>query len=208
MATDYNSIMDDDNDIEDDYDLDDDDLDDDGADRELMSNGRKKIVAAAAGLVIIVVVAFALSFFAGDNSKPEAPTPRASSQASSAPAATQGSSSSGLGLSGSNGNSIELTNTIKAFGQAVYSGDGQSVYNMTSQRCRSSVEDAQAFADSYVAQAGKGFKVKDLTYENDAPKLGVSFVTYKVKNNESASLNVYFLWDRGAGAWVMDSCNL
>lgn len=206
--TDYNSIMDDDNDIEDDYDLDDDDMDDDGSERGPMSNGRKKIIAAVAGLGIIAIVAFALSFFAGDNSKTEAPTPRASSQASSAPAATQGSSSSGLGLSGSNGNSIELTNTIKAFGQAVYSGDGQSVYNMTSQRCRSSVEDAQAFADSYVAQAGKGFKVKDLTYENDAPKLGVSFVTYKVKNNDTASLNVYFLWDRGAGAWVMDSCNL
>ena len=202
--TDYNSIMDDDNDIEDDYDLDDDDLDDDGSERGPMS----KIIAAVAGLGIIAIVAFALSFFAGDNSKTEAPTPRASSQASSAPAATQGSSSSGLGLSGSNGNSIELTNTIKAFGNAVYSGDGQSVYNMTSQRCRSSVEDAQAFADSYVAQAGKGFKVKDLTYENDAPKLGVAFVTYKVKNNDAASLNVYFLWDRGAGAWVMDSCNL
>ena len=173
-----------------------------------MSNGLKKIIAAAAGLVIIAVVAFALSFFAGDSSKTEAPTPRASSQASSTPAATQGSGSSGLGLSGSNGNSIELTNTIKAFGNAVYTGDGQAVYNMTSQRCRSSVEDAQAFADSYVAQAGKGFKVKDLTYENDAPKLGVSFVTYKVKNNDTASLNVYFLWDRGAGAWVMDSCNL
>lgn len=206
--TDYNSIMDDDNDIEDDYDLDDDDLDDDGSERGPMSNGLKKIIAAAAGLVIIVVVAFALSFFAGDSSKTEAPTPRASSQASSTPAATQGSGSSGLGLSGSNGNSIELTNTIKAFGNAVYTGDGQAVYNMTSQRCRSSVEDAQAFADSYVAQAGKGFKVKDLTYENDAPKLGVSFVTYKVKNNDTASLNVYFLWDRGAGAWVMDSCNL
>ena len=202
--TDYNSIMD--GDIEDDYNLDDDNMDDDGAKRGPMSNGRKKIIAAAAGLAIIV--AFALSFFAGDSSKVEAPTPRASSQASSTPAATQGSGSSGLGLSGSNGNSIELTNTIKAFGQAVYSGDGQSVYNMTSQRCRSSVEDAQAFADSYVAQAGKGFKIKDLTYENDAPKLGVSFVTYKVKNNDTASLNVYFLWDRGAGAWVMDSCNL
>ena len=204
--TDYNSIMD--GDIEDDYNLDDDNMGDDGAKRSPMSNGRKKIIAAAAGLAIIVVVAFALSFFAGDSSKVEAPTPRASSQASSAPAATQGSGSSGLGLSGSNGNAIELTNTIKAFGQAVYSGDGQSVYNMTSQRCRSSVEDAQAFADSYVAQAGKGFKIKDLTYENDAPKLGVSFVTYKVKNNDTASLNVYFLWDRGAGAWVMDSCNL
>ena len=204
--TDYNSIMDDD--IEDDYNLDDDNMGDDGAKRSPMSNGRKKIIAAAAGLAIIVVVAFALSFFAGDSGKTEAPTPRASSQASSAPAATQGSGSSGLGLSGSNGNAIELTNTIKAFGQAVYSGDGQSVYNMTSQRCRSSVEDAQAFADSYVAQAGKGFKIKDLTYENDAPKLGVSFVTYKVKNNDTASLNVYFLWDRGAGAWVMDSCNL
>ena len=206
MATDYNSIMD--GDIEEDYNLDDDNMDDDGAKRGPTSNGRKKIIAAAAGLAIIVVVAFALSFFAGDSSKVEAPTPRASSQASSAPAATQGSGSSGLGLSGSNGNAIELTNTIKAFGQAVYSGDGQSVYNMTSQRCRSSVEDAQAFADSYVAQAGKGFKIKDLTYENDAPKLGVSFVTYKVKNNDTASLNVYFLWDRGAGAWVMDSCNL
>ena len=206
MATDYNSIMD--GDIEDDYNLDDDNMDDDGAKRGPMSNGRKKIIAAAAGLAIIVVVAFALSFFAGDSSKVEAPTPRATSQASSAPAATQGSGSPGLGLSGSNGNAIELTNTIKAFGQAVYSGDGQSVYNMTSQRCRSSVEDAQAFADSYVAQAGKGFKIKDLTYENDAPKLGVSFVTYKVKNNDTASLNVYFLWDRGAGAWVMDSCNL
>lgn len=204
--TDYNSIMD--GGIEDDYNLDDDNMDDDGAKRGPMSNGRKKIIAAAAGLAIIVVVAFALSFFAGDSSKVEAPTPRVSSQASSAPAATQGSGSSGLGLSGSNGNAIELTNTIKAFGQAVYSGDGQSVYNMTSQRCRSSVEDAQAFADSYVAQAGKGFKIKDLTYENDAPKLGVSFVTYKVKNNDTASLNVYFLWDRGAGAWVMDSCNL
>lgn len=204
--TDYNSIMD--GDIEDDYNLDDDNMDDDGAKRGPVSNGRKKIIAAAAGLAIIVVVAFALSFFAGDSSKVEAPTPRASSQASSAPAATQGSGSSGLGLSGSNGNAIELTNTIKAFGQAVYSGDGQSVYNMTSQRCRSSVEDAQAFADSYVAQAGKGFKIKDLTYENDAPKLGVSFVTYKVKNNDTASLNVYFLWDRGSGAWVMDSCNL
>lgn len=207
--TDYNSIMDDDNDIEDDYDLDDDDMDDDGSERGPMSSGLKKIIAAGAGLTIIAVVGFALSFFAGDSGNTEAPTPRASSQASSAPAATQqGSSSSGLGLSGSNGNSIELTNTIKAFGQAVYSGDGQSVYNMTSQRCRSSVEDAQAFADSYVAQAGKGFKIKDLTYENDAPKLGVSFVTYKVKNNDTASLNVYFLWDRGAGAWVMDSCNL
>lgn len=206
--TDYNSIMDDDNDIEDDYDLDDDDLYDDEGKHSGMSNGLKKIIAAAAGLVIIVVVAFALSFFASDSSKTEAPTPRASSQASSTPAATQGSSSSGLGLSGSNGNSIELTNTIKAFGNAVYTGDGQAVYNMTSQRCRSSVEDAQAFADSYVAQAGKGFKVKDLTYENETPKLGVSFVTYKVKNNDTASLNVYFLWDRGAGAWVMDSCNL
>lgn len=206
--TDYNSIMDADNDIEDDYDLDDDDLDDDGSERGPMSNGRKKIIAAVAGLGIIAIVAFALSFFAGDSGKTEAPTPRASSQASSAPAATQGSGSSGLGLSGSNGNSIELTNTIKAFGNAVYSGDGQSVYNMTSQRCRSSVEDAQAFADSYVAQAGKGFKVKDLTYENETPKLGVSFVTYKVKNNDTASLNVYFLWDRGSGAWVMDSCNL
>lgn len=202
--TDYNSIMDDD--IEDDYDLDDDDLDDDEGKHSGMSNGLKKIIAAAMGIGIIVVTAFALSFFAGgDDSKTEAPTPRASSQASSAPA---GSSSSGLGLSGSNGNSIELTNTIKAFGNAVYTGDGQAVYNMTSQRCRSSVEDAQAFADSYVAQAGKGFKVKDLTYENETPKLGVSFVTYKVKNNDTASLNVYFLWDRGAGAWVMDSCNL
>lgn len=206
MATDYNSIMDDD--IEDDYNLDDDDLDDDEGKHSGMSNGLKKIIAAAVGIGIIVVTAFALSFFAGDSSKTEAPTPRASSQASSTPAATQGSGSSGLGLSGSNGNSIELTNTIKAFGNAVYTGDGQAVYNMTSQRCRSSVEDAQAFADSYVAQAGKGFKVKDLTYENETPKLGVSFVTYKVKNNDTASLNVYFLWDRGAGAWVMDSCNL
>ena len=72
--TDYNSIMDDDNDIEDDYDLDDDDMDDDGSERGPMSNGRKKIIAAVAGLGIIAIVAFALSFFAGDSGKTEAPT--------------------------------------------------------------------------------------------------------------------------------------
>lgn len=207
MATDYNSIMDGD-DVEDDYDLDEDDMDAD-EDGEADNGLKKKIIVAIAGVITIIVVAFALSFFAGGgDEKPEAPAPRAASQDNSAPAATQGPGSSGLGLSGSNGNSLELVNTIKAFGNAVYEGDGRAVYNMTSQRCRSSVGDAQAFADSYVAQAGKGFKTKDLSYENDEPRLGVSFVTYKVKNNESATLNVYFLWDRGSGAWVMDSCNL
>lgn len=206
MATDYNSVMDSD-DVEDDYDLDD-DLDDEEGENGLMGNGlKKKIIAGVVGVIVIFGVIFSLWAFAGgeDEAKVEAPAPRASSQDGGAAA---GQGASGLGLSGSNGNSIELTNTIKAFGNAVYTGDGRAVYNMTSQRCRSSVGDAQAFADSYAAQAGKAFKVKDLEYRNEEPRLGVAFVTYEVKGNKSATLNVYFIWDRGTGAWVMDSCNL
>lgn len=168
----------------------------------------KKIVIVIAAVIALVLVGTLAKSLMGGN---EEPTPAQDMQ-EQATTDNGGSSSSsqgqGLGLSNSDGgNTLALTNAIKDFGAAVYSGDGEKVYNLTSQRCRSSVSDAQAFSSSFVQEVGSDFNLKDLTYDSTDPRLGISFVSYEAKDHPSATLDVYFLWDRGSNSWVMDSCN-
>lgn len=210
--------------MEDDYEY---DMSGDGApgdegDRQGAPAWKRHWKVATGALIALLSITLAAYLLGGDTPTPQAPVEAsASAYPSPSTSASEGApeykerervegegGKRGIGLSrNKEGDLASLNRTARDFALAVYGGDGRVVYDLTSGRCRQSVADAQEFADAYKEAVGSDYDLSNLTYDTEPPRLGIAFVHYVAGGKPDANLDVYFLWDRASGYWVMDSCN-
>lgn len=167
----------------------------------------KLLVVLAILVVVVVFGAKAFSNFSSGGSSKETGVVETTEETEGSESTTgKGEGGLSVGSGSSYDNVILLETRAKEFGEALFTGDSEVVHSMLSSRCASSGIDTDQYVQTIYNSLG-GNKInpdKDLTITIKDPRLGISFVTYKVKGVKN-TFDTYFLWN--GNDWVMDSCN-